>query len=73
MRDELERLKIQKDLSIAQSRIDSAEKLATAEITKDALTSGFDRNERLQKQGQQDAVKGADIGRKIAEQITKNT
>jgi len=72
MRDDLERLKIQKDLSIAQDRIDSAEKLAAAELTKDALTSGFDRDERLQKQRQNDAVKGADIGRKIAEQITKN-
>jgi hypothetical protein len=72
MRDDLERLKIQKDLSIAQDRIDSAEKLALADMTKDALTSGFDRDERLQRQGQNDAVKGADIGRKIAEQITKN-
>lgn len=72
MRDDLERLKIQKDLSIAQDRIESAEKLAAAELTKDALTSGFDRDERLQKQRQNDAVKGADIGRKIAEQITKN-
>jgi hypothetical protein len=72
MRDDLERLKIQKDLSIAQDRIDSAEKLALADMTKDALTSGFDRDERLQRQGQTDAVKGADIGRKIAEQITKN-
>lgn len=73
MRDELERLKIQKDLAIAQERIDSAERLAQAEMTKDAVTAGFDRNERLQKQRQNDAVRGADIGRKIAEQITKNT
>ena len=73
MRDALERLKIQKDLAIAQERIDSAERLAQAELTKDAVTQGIDREERLQRQRQNDAVRGADIGRKIAEQITKGT
>ena len=73
MRDALERLKIQKDLSIAQERINSAERLAQAEMTKDSVTAGFDREERLQKQRQVDATRGADIGRKIAEQITKGS
>ena len=73
MRDALERLKIQKDLSIAQERINSAERLAQAEMTKDSVTASFDREERLQKQRQVDATRGADIGRKIAEQITKGS
>ena len=73
MRDELERLKIQKDLSIAQSRIDSQEKLAGAELAKTSIEQGLDREERLLRQRQNDAVKGAEIGRKIAEQITKGS
>ena len=73
MRDELERLKIQKDLSIAQSRIDSQEKLAGADLAKTSIEQGLDREERLLRQRQNDAVKGAEIGRKIAEQITKGS
>ena len=42
-------------------------------MTKDSVTASFDREERLQKQRQVDATRGADIGRKIAEQITKGS
>ena len=57
----------------AQSRIDSQEKLAGADLAKTSIEQGLNREERLLRQRQNDAVKGAEIGRKIAEQITKGS
>ena len=51
-------------------KIDSAEKIAGAELGANIVGATNDRSERFERQRMLEKSKGAEIGRKIAETIT---
>tara|TARA_R100001591_G_scaffold90923_1_gene96797 strand:- start:4004 stop:6565 length:2562 start_codon:yes stop_codon:yes gene_type:complete len=69
MRQMLELLKIEAAKEQTKMKIDSAEKIAGAEIGANIVGSTNDRDERLERQRMLEKSKGAEIGRKIAETI----
>ena len=70
MRQMLELLKIEAQKEQTKMKIDSAEKIAGAELGANIVGATNDRDERLERQRMLEKSKGAEIGRKIAETIT---
>ena len=71
MRDELARLKLETDVQLANQKMKSNERIAGMRSGTGVVTSSLDREARMLNANKIEKSKGAEIGRKIAEQMTK--